>query len=116
MRERSASMRSRHSIATEAGGRDQRGDQNFQGDCAISQPHGTAEARRAEAVERCEAARAAIRFGGLVREDVLKCTIAPGFGPKETPSSTPGAISLSLPHSPCHPQGKRGGRPACGPR
>jgi hypothetical protein len=36
---------------------------------------------------RREAARAAIRFGGLVREDVLKCTIAPGFGPKETPSS-----------------------------
>ena len=32
---------------------------------------------------RCEAARAAIRFGGQVREDVLKCTIAPGFGRKQ---------------------------------
>jgi hypothetical protein len=60
---------------------------------------------------RCEAARAAIRFGGLVTEDVLKCTIAPEFGPKETPSS---ASFASL--SPCHPQGACGGRPACGPR
>ena len=34
---------------------------------------------------RCEAARAAIRFGGQVREDVLKCTIAPGFCPKGGP-------------------------------
>ena len=41
---------------------------------------------------RCEAARAAIRFGGQVREDVLKCTIAPGFCPKGGPEV--GLISL----------------------
>jgi hypothetical protein len=37
---------------------------------------------------RCEAARAATpsRFGGQVREDVLKCTIAPGFGREGDPS------------------------------
>jgi hypothetical protein len=29
---------------------EQCGDQNFQGNCAISQAHGTAEARRAEVV------------------------------------------------------------------
>ena len=50
---------------------------------------------------RCEAARAAIRFGGLVGEDVLKCTIAPGIGPKETPSSASfSSLFLSLPLSP----------------
>ena len=30
----------------------------------------------------CEAARAAIRFGGQTTQDVLKCTIAPGICPK----------------------------------
>ena len=44
---------------------------------------------------RCEAARAAIRFGGHVREDVLKCTIAPGFRPKGGPEV--GLISLFFP-------------------
>jgi hypothetical protein len=36
---------------------------------------------------RCEAARAASRFGGQFREDVLKCTTAPGFGREGDPSS-----------------------------
>ena len=41
---------------------------------------------------RCEAARAAIRFGGQAREDVLKCTIAPGICPEGGPEV--GLISL----------------------
>ena len=44
---------------------------------------------------RCEAARAAIRFGGQVREDVLKCTIAPGFGRK--PRGRAGSFSPLFP-------------------
>jgi hypothetical protein len=47
---------------------------------------------------RCEAARAAIRFGGQVREDVLKCTIAPRFGRKGDPSSP--SFSLAYPPLP----------------
>jgi hypothetical protein len=31
----------------------------------------------------CEAARAAIRFGGLAVQDVLKCTIAPAIFPRK---------------------------------
>ena len=84
---------------------EQCGDQNFQGNCAISRPRGGCRGPKGRG-SRCEAARAAIRFGGLVRdsEDVLKCTIAPVFDPKETPSSV---IFLSLP--PCRPQGACGG-------
>ena len=48
---------------------------------------------------RCEAARAAIRFGGQVREDVLKCTIAPGFGREGDPSSPSFSPYLSPPSS-----------------
>ena len=65
---------------------------------------------------RCEAARAAIRFGGQVREDVLKCTIAPGFGRKGDPSSPSFSPCLSsppllLPFLPFQPaaRGPRGG-------
>ena len=46
---------------------------------------------------RCEAARAAIRFGGQFREDVLKCTIAPGFGREGDPSSPSFSPCLSSP-------------------
>ena len=46
---------------------------------------------------RCEAARAASRFGGQVREDVLKCTIAPGFGREGDPSSPSFSPCLSSP-------------------
>jgi hypothetical protein len=48
---------------------------------------------------RCEAARAAIRFGGQVREDVLKCTIAPGFGREGDPSCPSFSPYLSPPSS-----------------
>ena len=49
---------------------------------------------------RCEAARAAIRFGGLrlFMEDVLKCTIAPGFRREGDPSSP--SFSPSSPFQP----------------
>ena len=70
---------------------------------------------------RCEAARAAIRFGGQVREDVLKCTIAPGFGRKGDPSSPSFSPCLSsppllLPFLPFQPaaRGPRGGRQLAG--
>ena len=45
---------------------------------------------------RCEAARAAIRFGGLAGQDVLKCTIAPRFGRKQ--GAEPAPFPLSSPH------------------
>ncbi len=59
---------------------------------------------------RCEAARAAIRFGGQVREDVLKCTIAPGFGREGDPSSPSFSPCLSspLPLLPFFPFSARG--------
>ena len=59
---------------------------------------------------RCEAARAAIRFGGQVREDVLKCTIAPGFdreGDPSSPSFSP-CLSSPLPLLPFFPFSARG--------
>ena len=49
--------------------------------CALSGPPCRGPKGRGS---RCEAARAAIRFGGSVRPDVLKRTIAPGIGPKGT--------------------------------
>jgi hypothetical protein len=65
---------------------------------------------------RCEAARAAIRFGGQFMEDVLKCTIAPGFrreGDPSSPSFSPCLSSppLLLPFLPFQPaaRGPRGG-------
>jgi hypothetical protein len=50
---------------------------------------------------RCEAARAAIRFGGQVRGDVLKCTmlVAPGPGPgfgREGDASSPLLFPLHI--------------------
>ena len=59
---------------------------------------------------RCEAARAAIRFGGQVREYVLKCTIAPGFdreGDPSSPSFSP-CLSSPLPLLPFFPFSARG--------
>jgi hypothetical protein len=41
-----------------------------------------ARSQRGDSRVCCEAARAAIRFGGRVTQDVLKCTIAPGICPK----------------------------------
>ena len=59
---------------------------------------------------RCEAARAAIRFWGQVREYVLKCTIAPGFdreGDPSSPSFSP-CLSSPLPLLPFFPVSARG--------
>ncbi len=61
------------------------GDQFFRANCAISGPPSSQFRCRGPKGRgsRCEAARAAIRSGGQVRQDVLKCTVAPGLGRKQ---------------------------------